>query len=115
MEQQKLPNVTIAIVLAILSYLCCCVSAGVGGILMAGIAFFLIKKDENRYKENPELYTNYGALKTAKILAIIGLVLGVLILIWTIYNISAAGGMEGYMSEICEAYEEMGIEAPFCD
>ena len=115
MEQQKLPNVTIAIVLAILSYLCCCVSAGVGGIIMAGIAFFLLKKDEKKYSENPELYSNYGALKTGKILSIIGLVLGVLILIWTIYNISAAGGMDGYLSQICEAYEEMGIEAPFCE
>lgn len=27
MEQQKLPNVTIAIVLAILGYLCCCIWA----------------------------------------------------------------------------------------
>ena len=36
MEQQKLPNVTIAIVLGILSFLCCCFSVGIGGVLSMG-------------------------------------------------------------------------------
>jgi hypothetical protein len=115
MEQQKLPNVTLAIVLAIFSYLCCCFSAGIGGILLGGIAFFILKKDEKKYSENPDLFSNYSSLKTAKILAIIGMVLGVIVLIWTIYSISNAGGISGYITQVCDAYAEMGIEAPFCD
>ena len=78
MEQQKLPNVTISIVLSIVSFICCCFSAGLGGILFSGIAFFLARKDENLYKLNPENYSNYSTLKTAKILAIIGLVIGII-------------------------------------
>jgi hypothetical protein len=44
MEQRKLPNVTIAIVLAILSFLCCCIG-GIPGAILAAIAFFLVRKD----------------------------------------------------------------------
>jgi len=109
MEQQKLPNVTIAIVLAILSFLCCCFSAGLGGVLFSGIAFFLTRKDEKLYQQNPEGYSNYSQLKTAKIMAIIGLVLGVLILIWSIYTIINAGGWAEYMEQQKEIYEQLGI------
>ena len=106
MEQQKLPNVTISIVLSILSFLCCCVSAGIGGILLSGIALFLTKKDEGLYKQNPENYSNFSTLKTAKIIAIIGLVLGVLSLIWTIYSVQNMGGWDAYMEQVQEMMEQ---------
>jgi len=106
MDQQKLPNVTIAIVLSILSFICCCFSAGVGGILLSGIALFLTKKDENLYKENPDGYSNFSTLKTAKIVAIIGLVLGVISLIWTIYSIQNMGGLDAYMEQVQEMMEQ---------
>lgn len=105
MEQQKLPNVTISLVLAIISFLCCCFG-GVPGIIMSGIALLLINKDENRYKQNPELYSNYSQLKTAKIVAIIGLVLGVLSIAYTWYAISQMGGWEGYMEEVERMMEQ---------
>ena len=105
MEQQKLPNVTLAIVLAILSYLCCCFG-GVPGFIIAGIAFALIRGDEAKYKENPELYSNFSQLKTAKILAIIGMVIGLLYLIWTWYQISSMGGWEAYMENVQEMSEQ---------
>ncbi len=105
MEQQKLPNVTIAIVLAILSYLCCCFG-GLPGAVFAGIAFFLVRGDENKYKENPELYSNYSQLKTAKILAIIGLVLGILYFLYSVYNIQSMGGWEAYMEKVQEMSEQ---------
>ena len=110
MEQQKLPNATIALVLGILSYLCCCFSAGIGGIILSGIAFFLTTKDENLYKQYPENYSNYSQVKTAKIVAIIGLVLGVLSLIWTIYSISQIGGWDAYMEQTKTILEQYGIE-----
>ena len=106
MEQQKLPNVTIAIVLSILSFICCCFSAGIGGILLSGIALFLTKKDENLYKENPDGYSNFSTLKTAKIIAIIGLVLGAISLIWTIYSVQQMGGWDAYMEQVQEMMEQ---------
>ncbi|WP_297797091.1 CCC motif membrane protein [uncultured Eudoraea sp.] len=105
MEQQKLPNVTIAIVLSILSYLCCCFG-GLPGAVLAGIAYFLVYKDENKYKENPELYSNYDQLKTAKIMAIIGLVLGIVYFAYAIYSISEMGGWEAYMEQVNEIREQ---------
>ena len=59
MEQQKLPNATISLVLGIISFIACCCSMGIGGLLFSGIAFFLVKKDENLYAQNPELYSNF--------------------------------------------------------
>ena len=107
MEQQKLPNVTIAIVLGIISFICCCFG-GIPGAIMAGIAFILIKKDEKRYKENPEMYSNYSQLKTAKIVAIIGLVIGISWFIWTYYQISEMGGWDVYMEKSREMMEQWG-------
>ncbi len=105
MEQQKLPNVTIAIVLAIVSYICCCFG-GLPGAIMAGIAFILVRNDEKKYKASPESYSNYSQLKTAKILAIIGLVIGLLYLFWTYYQISSMGGWDAYMEKVQEMSEQ---------
>ncbi|MEM1338112.1 MAG: CCC motif membrane protein [Bacteroidota bacterium] len=110
MEQQKLPNATISLVLGIISFICCCFSAGIGGLLFSGIAFFLVRKDEKLYQENPEQYSNFGQLKTAKIIAIIGLVLALIVIVMAIYQIMAAGGWEGYMEQQKEIYEQFGIE-----
>lgn len=109
MDQQKLPNVTIVIVLSILGFLCCCI-AGIPGILFGGIALILALKDEKLYKENPEEYSNYSQLKTAKILAIIALSIGVLYLAYTIFSIAQIGGWETYMEKSQEMMEEWGIE-----
>ncbi|WP_422080827.1 CCC motif membrane protein [Ulvibacterium sp.] len=110
MEQQKLPNVTIALVLGIISFLCCFCSSGIGGIIMSGIAFFLTRKDENTYKENPENYSNFSQLKTAKTVALIGLALGIITLFYTIYSISQMGGIDAYMEQVREMMEQYGIE-----
>jgi len=63
MNQQKLPNVTIALVLGIISFLCCFCSSGLGGVLMSGIALFLTSKDGKTYAANPEEYSNFSQLK----------------------------------------------------
>ncbi len=105
MEQQKLPNVTIAIVLSILSYLCCCIG-GLPAAILAGIAFFLVYKDENKYKENPELYSNFGQLKTAKILSIIGMALGIIWFSMSVYQINKIGGWDAYMEQVKEMTEQ---------
>ena len=109
MEQQKLPNVTIAMILSIVSFICCCFSVGIGGILLSGIALFLANKDDKLYQQNPEDYSNYSTLKTVKTIAIVGLVLGVLTLLWSIYQIASMGGWEGYMEQNQELLEQLGI------
>ncbi len=111
MEQQKLPNVTIALVLGIISFLCCFCSSGLGGVIMSGIALFLTSKDAKTYQQNPENYSNFSQLKTAKTVAIIGLVIGALTLLYTIYQIQQMGGIDGYMEKVQEAMEEFGLEA----
>lgn len=105
MDQQKLPNVTIVIVLSILGFLCCCF-AGIPGILFGGIGLMLALKDDKKYQENPEGYSNYSQLKTAKILAIIALAIGVLYLAYTIFSISQMGGIDGYMEKVNEMMEQ---------
>lgn len=105
MEQQKLPNVTLALVLSILSLLCCCIG-GIPGALIAGIAFFILRNDEKTYMANPELYSNYNQLKTAKIIAIIGMVVGVLYAIYVAYSISAMGGWDAYLEEVQRMSEQ---------
>lgn len=107
MEQQKLPNVTIVIVLSIFGLICCCF-AGLPGILFGGIGLLLALKDEKKYQENPEGYSNYSQLKTAKILAIVALVIGVLYLAYTIFSIAQMGGWEGYMEKVQEAMDQYG-------
>lgn len=109
MEQQKLPNVTIVIVLSIIGFICCCV-AGIPGVLFGGIGLMLALKDEKLYKENPNDYSNYSQLKTAKILAIIALAVGVLYLAYTVFTISQMGGWDAYMEQSKELMEQWGIE-----
>ncbi len=110
MEQQKLPNVTISIVLSIVSFLCCCFSAGIGGIILSGIALLLVNKDTKLYNQNPQDYSNFSTLKTAKILAIIGLALGVLTLIYTVFSIMQIGGWDAYMEQFKTIMEQYGVE-----
>lgn len=109
MEQQKLPNATIALILGIVSYIACCCSMGIGGLLFSGIALFLVNKDTKLYQENPELYSNFSQVKTAKIIAIIGLVLGVIALAMSIFQIISAGGWAEYQEQQQEALRQFGI------
>ena len=107
MEQQKLPNVTLGLVLAILSFLCCCF-AGLPGAIVATIAFFILRNDEKTYMANPELYSNYSQLKTAKVIAIVGMVIGVLWFLWALFNIYQMGGWEAYLEQSQEMMEQWG-------
>lgn len=100
MEQQKLPNATMIIVLSILGYLCCCF-AGIG-IIPSGIAFFMANKSQKMYEANPELYDNYSTIKTGKIVAMIALILNVLMVVKLIYNV-ATGGFD----TVQEQWDEM--------
>lgn len=90
MEQQKL-NPTLVYVLAILGFLCCCIG-GIGFIL-AGIAFIIATSKLNAAKLNPEDYdpNSVKAMNTAKIVALVILIINLLYLIMTIYRIYTVG------------------------
>lgn len=90
MENQKLPNATAVLVLGILSIVTCC-CYGIVGLILGIIALVLSKKDLEAYKANPQNYTNYQNLNVGRILAIIGVVLNALSLIYFIWIISFLG------------------------
>jgi hypothetical protein len=96
--------------LSIVSFFCCCLSAGIGGIIFSSIALVLVNKDTKLYQQNPQDYSNFSTLKTAKILSIIGLVLGILSLIYTVYSIMQIGGWDAYMEQFETIMEQYGVE-----
>lgn len=104
-EQKKLPNVTIAIVLPILGYLCCCFG-GLPAILLGGGGMLILKKSYASLGEDASNAYNYKEWKTARILNIIALVLGVLMLIRWIYVIYTGGGWSEFWSMVMEQYQE---------
>lgn len=102
MEKQKLPNALAVLILGILSILTCC-CYGVIGLILGIVALVLAGKDKKLYVENPELYSNYSNLNTGKILAVIGIVLNILTIIYFIWLI-ATFGLEGMQDqELMEA------------
>lgn len=90
MENRKLPNATAVLVLGILSILFCW-CYGIIGIILSVIALVLAKKDMTLYKAAPQNYDNYGNLNAGRIMAIIGLVLGIITLIYMIWILSYIG------------------------
>lgn len=102
MEQQKLPNATISLILGIISFIACCFSSGFGGVLLSGIALYLANKDKKVADENPELYENYGQVKTARLIAIIGLVLSIIISIICLVFIIIFGSVEAIQEWLLE-------------
>ncbi|MBT8263170.1 MAG: hypothetical protein KJO05_10135 [Bacteroidia bacterium] len=106
MEKQKL-NTTVVYILSIVGFLCCCF-AGLG-IVPAAIAFFIANGKVKEWKANPENYENGNAMNTAKIIALVVLIINALYLAWSIYSIYAMGGWEAYMEESRRRMEEMGI------
>ena len=107
MEQNKLPNATAVLVLGIFSILTCC-CYGVVGLALGIVALVLAKKDMKLYLESPELYSNYGNLNIGRILAIIGICLSALYLIFTIYMYTVVGseGVEEMMRNWQEQMEQ---------
>jgi uncharacterized membrane protein len=71
---QKL-NTTAVYILSIVGILCCCIGLGtIAAIIALVIAINQLKK----YNENPELYSNGKAMKSAKTVAIISLIISII-------------------------------------
>lgn len=85
----NLPNATAVLILGILSIIGCCFY-GIG-LVFAIIALVLASKDTKLYKANPSAYSNYSTLNIGRILAIIGIVLFVLSIIFVLVMGSVVG------------------------
>ncbi len=90
MNPQKLPNATTVLILGIVSIVTCC-CYGIPSLITGFIALNLAKKDEALYLANPQMYSDYNNLKTGKTLAYVGIVLGVLYLVYMIFLIATVG------------------------
>lgn len=90
MENNKLPNANIVLILGILSVITC-ICYGIFGILFGVIALVLARKDMNLDRSNDIVYTNYQTVNIGRVLAIIGIVLGILFIIILIWVISIVG------------------------
>ncbi|MGI9550592.1 MAG: CCC motif membrane protein [Aurantibacter sp.] len=90
MEQQKLPNGTLILVFGILSIVTCC-CYGILGLIFGIIALVMANKAIALYKQNPEMYSDFGNVKTGRILAIIGIVLSSIYLLMSLWAISTFG------------------------
>jgi len=107
MEKQTLPNSVLILIFGILSILTCC-CYGVLGLIFGIIALVLTKKANALYVENPELYSGYQNVKIGKILAIIGIVLSAIYLIWSIYLFTTVG-QEGILEMQEEIMRDYGM------
>lgn len=101
MEKQKLPNQTAIMILGITSFIGCCCTNGVLGLILAGIGLHLAKKDEKMYAENPDIY-DLGSLKTWKTINIISLVISAIFVLYLIYLLAT-----GKFAESMDQYEEL--------
>ena len=104
MEQQKLPNSTAVLVLGICSIVTCC-CYGIIGLILGVIALVLANKATAIYAENPDAYSGFQNVKTGKILAIIGVALSALYLIYIIYMFATVG-YDGIMERYNEAMQQ---------
>lgn len=74
---QKL-NTTAVYILSVLGFICCCVGLG---WIPALIALILANKGLKKYNENPEIYENGKAMKSARTVAIIALAISAIVFI----------------------------------
>lgn len=105
MEKQNLPNTQTVFILGIISIVGTCCCTGFLGIACGIIALVYYNKYIKFYEANPNILIGYDNLKTGRILAIIGLILGILSVIYTIYAIES-GLMDEYMNAIKKISEQ---------
>lgn len=86
---QKTPNHTAVLILGITSFIGCCFSYGLIGVILAIIGIVLANKDLQLVQQNPDVYDN--SIKTWKTINIVSLVLSIIYLIMMIGVISMIG------------------------
>ena len=109
MEKQVLPHSKNALILGILSIFTACCCYGVIGIVFGIFGILQYKKAEAIYNEDPSQYTGFDNAKTGKITSIIGIVVGVLAMIWMIY-LWQSGEYQIMIEQYQEILENSGAE-----
>ena len=84
MNQEQLPNASNALTFGILSIVLTLLCCGPFGAIFSFIGLSKAKSAEQIYNEEPERYTGYENVKTARILSYIGLALAAVLLVFTI-------------------------------
>ena len=100
-------NTTVVYILAILGFLCCCL-AGLG-FIPAAIAFFIANGKVKEWNANPEQYSNGNAMKTAKTVALVSLIINLIYFAFNVYSIIQMGGWDEYMENSRQMMEEFGM------
>ncbi len=108
---QKL-NTTAVYVLSILGILCCCFW-GIGFVLSI-IAFVIATSELKKYAANPEEYSNGKAMKNAKTLAIVAMVISGIMAAYTAYDYFAYTEYERVERQI-ELMEQFGAPQEMID
>lgn len=89
MNQKKIPNSNLIYFSALFS--CFLFIFGGFAIVLSVLSLYLSNKSKRLHNLNPSIYYNIGKIKKARVIAIIGLVLNVLVLGVTIWTLSTIG------------------------
>ena len=103
MEKKKLPNSLLIYALAISSCFLFCF--GGFSIIFALTSYYLARKSEKLYAQNPDGYDNIKKIKKSKIIAMIGLILNLIVIgitIWTLTTI----GWDAWSEEFVRRWNE---------
>lgn len=84
MTQEPLPGASTALTMGILSLVGTLVCCGPFGAIFGIIGLNHARKAETFYREDPERYSGYDTLKSARILSYIGIGLALLMLVFYI-------------------------------
>jgi len=86
MYKEKLPHSQSALILGISSIITACCCWGIIGIILGVIGLSNANKAIKIHEENPDSFDGINNAQTGKTTAIIGIVIGVLLMIWHIYT-----------------------------
>lgn len=98
MYKEKLPHSQSALILGISSIITACCCWGIIGIILGVIGLSNANKAIKIHEENPDSFDGINNAQTGKTTAIIGIVIGVLLMIWHIYTF-ATGDYEVLFEE----------------
>ena len=109
MEKEKLPNATLILILGMLSILTCC-CYGIPGLGLGIATLILAKKDIKIYNEDPQRYKDFANVITGRTLAIVGIVLSALavvffIIVMTVCEDGVKQWQENLMAEVKYEHE----------
>jgi len=102
---KKQLNTTLTYVLSIIGLLCCCF--GGLGFLLSGPAFLIESNKIKDATQNPDEFDgNFKAMNTAKIVALIILIINLLYLTYNVY-VYSSGGFDDVFIQFQEAMKEI--------